>query len=224
MERCKHFVPVEKWNENIARVIKAKLHVTWSPEQIIGRLCQEDHTMLCLKPSIVGCIAGVWEVARSLSFGQKGKRRKSIEERGKFTVGQSISKNPEQVGTRQIFGHWELDTLVSGRGRSKDYVAKFLERKTRLYTAILVPDHTAVSMEKAFGVVASSYPQGIFQTATTDRGKEFACYANLESAHDVQVYFADLFSSWQRGSNENANGLLREFFPKETLPKLQMRI
>nr|WP_229523293.1 IS30 family transposase [Paenibacillus farraposensis] len=55
-----------------------------------------------------------------------------------------------------------------------------------------------------------------FQTATGDRGKEFACYANLEATHDVQIYFADPYSSWQRGSNENANGLLREFFPKGT--------
>jgi IS30 family transposase len=77
-----------------------------------------------------------------------------------------------------------------------------------------MPDRTALSMEIALGVVASPYPQGSFQTATTDRGKELACYASLESVHGIQVYFADPYSSWQRGSNENGNGLLREFFPK----------
>ncbi|EFM08877.1 Integrase catalytic region [Paenibacillus curdlanolyticus YK9] len=77
-----------------------------------------------------------------------------------------------------------------------------------------MPDRTAHSMEVAFGVVASQYPQGTFQTVTTDRGKEFACYLNMEAFHSVKVYFADPYSSWQRGSNENANGLLREFFPK----------
>jgi IS30 family transposase len=79
-----------------------------------------------------------------------------------------------------------------------------------------MPDRTALSMEIAFGVAASQYPAHAFQTATADRGKEFACYTSLEATHGVQVYFADPYSSWQRGSNENANGLLREFFPKGT--------
>jgi IS30 family transposase len=69
-------------------------------------------------------------------------------------------------------------------------------------------------MEIAFGVAASQYPKETFKTATTDRGKEFACYTALENTHGIKVYFADPYSSWQRGSNENANGLLREFFPK----------
>lgn len=79
-----------------------------------------------------------------------------------------------------------------------------------------MPDRTALSMEIALGVAISQYPTGTFLTATADRGKEFACYANLETTHNMHVYFADPFSSWQRGSNENANGLLREFFPKGT--------
>ncbi|CAM4478193.1 Integrase catalytic domain-containing protein [Paenibacillus xylanexedens] len=91
-----------------------------------------------------------------------------------------------------------------------------IERKTRLYTAVLMPDRTALSMEIALGVAISQYPTGTFLTATADRGKEFACYANLETTHSLHVYFADPYSSWQRGSNENANGMLREFFPKGT--------
>lgn len=77
-----------------------------------------------------------------------------------------------------------------------------------------MPDRTALSMEIAFGVAAAQYPAGAFQTATDDRGKEFACYVNLEATHGIQVYFADPYSSWQQGSNENTNVLLREFFPK----------
>lgn len=77
-----------------------------------------------------------------------------------------------------------------------------------------MPDRTSKSFEKAFGIIADSFPKGTFQTATVDRGKEFACYERLESAHDLDIYFADPYSSWQRGTNENANGLLREFFPK----------
>lgn len=89
-----------------------------------------------------------------------------------------------------------------------------MERKTRFYCALKMPDRTAYSMKIAFGVVASQYPQRSFKTATTVRGKEFACYSDLENLYNIQVYFADPYSSWQRGSNENANGLLREFFPK----------
>ncbi|GAC43598.1 transposase and inactivated derivative [Paenibacillus popilliae ATCC 14706] len=104
---------------------------------------------------------------------------------------QAISQRPKEVRSRETFGHWELDTVVSGRGKSKGCVATFVERKTRLYTAILMPDRTALSMEIAFGVAAAQYPTGAFQTATADRGKEFACYASLEATHGVQVYFAD---------------------------------
>ena len=83
-----------------------------------------------------------------------------------------------------------------------------------MYLALKTPDHSAHAMEIAFGVIAGQYPQSTFLTATADRGKEFACYNALENFHGLDVYFADPYSSWQRGSNENGNGLLREFFPK----------
>jgi IS30 family transposase len=144
----------------------------------------------------------------------KGKRRKPLETRGRFLVGTPISQRPKEVRKRESFGLWELDTVVSSRGKSRACAATFIERKTRMYVALKMPDCTAHSMEVAFGVVASQYPQAAFQSATTDRGKEFACYAALENVHDLKVNFADPYSSWQRGSNENGNGLLREFFPK----------
>lgn len=146
----------------------------------------------------------------------KGKRQKPAETRGRFRIGKPIAQRPKEVRSRETFGHWELDTMVSSRGKSKGCIATFIERKTRLYTAVLMPDRTALSMEIALGVAISQYPKGTFLTATADRGKEFACYANVEATHDLDVYFADPYSSWQRGSNENANGLLREFFPKGT--------
>lgn len=146
----------------------------------------------------------------------KGKRQKPAENRGKFAIGRSISDRPQEVRSCETFGHWELGTVVSGRGKSKGCIDTLIERKTHLYTAILMPDRTALSMEIALGVAISQYPTGTFLIAMADRGKEFACYANLETSHDLHVYFADPYSSWQRGSNENANGLLSEFFPKGT--------
>lgn len=87
-----------------------------------------------------------------------------------------------------------LDTILSVRGKSKGCIATFIERKTRLYTAIHMPNPTALSMEIAFEVVATQYLSHAFQTATADRGKEFACYTSLEAIHGVQMYFADPYS------------------------------
>jgi IS30 family transposase len=106
--------------------------------------------------------------------------------------------------------------VVSSRGKRRACVATFAERKTHLYFAMKIPDRTAVSTEKAFGLTVGRFPHGTFQTATVDRGKEFPCYEKLEANHHLDIYFADPYSSWQRGTNENANGLLRKFSPKRT--------
>jgi IS30 family transposase len=139
-----------------------------------------------------------------------------METRGKLHIGKSIANRPKEVRKRERFGDWELDTVVSSRGKSKGCFATFAERKTRRYLAVKIPDQTASSTEQAFGLLSTHFPKGTFQTATVDRGKEFACYEALEKHFGVEVYFADPYSSWQRGTNENANGLLREFFPKGT--------
>ncbi|WP_149096499.1 IS30 family transposase [Paenibacillus terrae] len=215
-QRRRASVPQGKWTEEQAVELKEKLHATWSPEQIVERFRTEGQPTVCCKTIYRWLYAGRLAQADVKVLRHKGKRQQPAEKRGKFAVGKSISERPKEVRSRDTFGHWELDTVVSGRRKSKGCVATFIERKTRLYTAVQMPDRTALSMEIAFGVAASQYPAGAFQTATADRGKEFACYANLETTHDVQIYFADPYSSWQRGSNENANGLLREFFPKGT--------
>lgn len=118
--------------------------------------------------------------------------------------------------SRDEFGHWELDTMVSSRGKSKGCFATFVERKSRLYTAFKIPDRTSDSMDKAINQLFGVLPSGTFKTATTDRGKEFACYQSIQDKLGLTLYFADPYSSWQRGSNENSNGLLREFYPKRT--------
>ena len=83
-----------------------------------------------------------------------------------------------------------------------------------MYLALKMPDRTAHSMEIAFGVITGQYPKSTLLTATSERGKEFACYNALETFHGLNIYFTDPYSSWQQGSYENENGLLREFFPK----------
>lgn len=207
-------IPIGKWTNELAQEVEGRLQQTWSPEQISQRYKTDGNAMVSFKTIYRWLYDGRLTRAKISMLRHKGKRRKPLETRGRFLVGKSIKQRPKEIRSRETFGHWELDTVVSSRGKSKACVATLIERKTRLYTAIKMPDRTALSMEVAVGVAASQYPQGTFQTATTDRGKEFACYASLEFTHNIDVYFADPYSSWQRGSNENGNGLLREFFPK----------
>ncbi|YCI27391.1 IS30 family transposase [Paenibacillus sp. Z6-24] len=103
----------------------------------------------------------------------KGKRRKPPEKRGCSTLGPSIQQRPKEIHSRETFGHWELDTVVFSRGKSKACVASFVERKTRFYQAIKMPNRTAISMEIAFGVLAAQYPKAAIQTATVDRAKNW---------------------------------------------------
>ena len=201
-----------KLDEATRQTVIEKLRATWSPEQIVGRLFDGRIAFSTIYRWIY---SGQIDVPATV-LRQKGKRRKPVETRGRFNVGLSIAKRPRDVRTRETFGHWELDTVVSGRGKSKACIATFVERKSRLYLALPIADRSAASMEGAIHAVHGSFPEGAFKTATTDRGKEFSCHERIRVSLGVPLYFADPYASWQRGSNENANGLLREFFPKGT--------
>jgi len=150
-------VPVGKYDAALAEEINQKLKETWSPEQIAEKRRTEGETFLCFKTIYR------WLYEGRLSAGvhvlrHKGKRQKPIETRGRFLIGTPISKRPKEVRKRTTFGHWELDTMVSCRGKSKACVATFIERKTRFYVALKMPDRTAHSMEVAFGVVFEPIP------------------------------------------------------------------
>ena len=147
---------------------------------------------------------------------RKGNSRNSKETRGKFNIGKSISQRPNHVKKRIEFGHWELDTVVSSRGKSKGCLATFAEMKTRFYIAIKMKDRSKDSMMKAIEQLVKALPKKAFKSFTSDRGKEFACYESVENQLGIDFYFADPYSAWQRGTNENSNGLLREYYPKKT--------
>lgn len=206
--------PQGKWSLELAREIETDFEKTYSPEQIQHSRKAKGLSTVAFKTLYNWLYAGQLSQGNLHVLRHKGKRQKPPETRGRFRIGKSIRQRPKAIRDRDTFGHWELDTVVSSRGKSKACVATFVERKTRFYQAIKMPNRTALSMEIAFGVLAGQYPKSAIQTATADRGKEFACHEALERLHGVEVYFADPYSSWQRGSNENANGLLREFFPK----------
>lgn len=106
--------------------------------------------------------------------------------------------------------------MVSSRGESKGCFSTFVERKSRLYTALKIADRSSGSMLAAISRLYHALPNGALKTDTTDRRKEFTCYSKVEIELGLPLYFADAYSSWQRESNEKSNGLLREFYPKKT--------
>ncbi|SCS68228.1 transposase [Staphylococcus caeli] len=185
----------------------------WSLEQIVGCLFSGKLSFKTIYR---------WINRKLLNFNaitylrQKGKRQHPKETRGEFNVGKLISERLKEVRSRNVFCHWEVDTVVSSRGKSKGCFATFLERKSRYLYCFQMPDRSAKSMEIVIKKLISSLPTGIVKTITVDRGKEFVCYKTIESQFENNIYFADPYSAWQRGTNENSNGLLREFFPKKT--------
>ncbi|MDP9675755.1 IS30 family transposase [Paenibacillus jamilae] len=112
--------------------------------------------MISFKTIYGGIYGGRIAQAHLRVLRHKGKRHTPVEKRGRFLVGKSIRQRPKEVRSRETLGHWELNTVVSSRGKSKACLATLVERKTRLYTAIKMPDRTALSMEIDFGVTICS--------------------------------------------------------------------
>ncbi|MTM66843.1 IS30 family transposase, partial [Turicibacter sanguinis] len=200
----------ETKSEEVIQTIQHYLKLTWSPEQISNTVLKG---VLSFKTIYRWIYDGTILLGDLNCLRQKGKPR---ETRGRFNIGTSIHQRPKEVKNRETFGHWELDTVVSSRGKSKGCLATFVERQTRFYVAVKIDNRSALEMYRAISELYEHFPKDTFKTYTVDRGKEFACYSKVEADLKVPVYFADAYSSWQRGSNENANGLLREFFPKKT--------
>ena len=199
-------------SQAVISYIEEKLLATWSPEQIASTPAPVP------MPSWRTIYR--WLYDRYLLNGnakvlrRKGKSHGVKETRGKFSKGKSIRKRDKNVYRREEAGHWEVDTVVSGQGKSKACFATFAERKTRYYIAVKMPDRKAATMAKTIIQTLSEFPSELVKTITCDRGTEFANWAEIEQALNCDVYFADPYCAWQKGTNENLNGLLREFYPK----------
>jgi len=202
----------------IKTYIEDKLALTWSPEQIAKR--EQGKIDGCPSFSTIYrwihqgfIIQGDMKKLR-----RKGHFKRPQETRGRFNIGKTIKKRPKDVHKRKVVGHWEADTVESGRighqRKSKYCFVTLLERKSRVYIAQLLPDRTQEHVTQAIIEILSQYPQNQVQTITCDRGKEFSGYKEIEEKLNCDMYFADPYCAWQKGSNENSNGLLREFYPK----------
>lgn len=200
------------WNQDVIAYIEEKLKATWSPEQIACTPCELP------MPSWRTIYRWIYEkylVNGNLKvLRRKGKTHGSKDNRGKYAKGKSIRKRDKSVYSRKEAGHWEADTVVSGLGKSKACFVTLAERKTRFYIAMKLPDKKALTVENAIVKLLSVYPPQLVKTITCDRGSEFANWASIEKRLNCDVYFADPYCAWQKGTNENSNGLLREFYPK----------
>ena len=213
-------------NRYLQRVISDKLTIHWSPEQIAGwlkRLYPHDEANYVSHETIY----------RSLFVQARGVLKKELMQylRTKRTIRRSrhaslkrdglgrikdavsIRERPASVEDRAVPGHWEGDLIA---GSKNSYIATLVERHTRYVMLAKVPNKDTQSVVSALIKQAHNLPRELYKSLTWDRGKELADHKRFTLATDIDVYFCDPQSPWQRGSNENTNRLLRQYFPKGT--------
>lgn len=214
-KRCHRTVRVEA---EVKEYIERKLNIQWSPEQIAKRKQGQIERCPCFS-TIYRWIHRKYLIQGDMTkLRRKGKFKRPQETRGRFNIGETIKKRRKEVYKRQSIGHWEADTVESGRvnhkRKSKYCFVTLAERKSRLYLVKLLPDRTSENVTAAIIELLSQFPSHLVKTITCDRGKEFAKYNEIEKALKCDMYFADPYCAWQKGTNENSNGLLREYYPK----------
>jgi IS30 family transposase len=190
----------------------------WSPEQVAGHLSRLGQ----LSISHETIYRYIWRDKESggllyTHLRGAGKRRRkrygSYDSRGRLAGKRLISERPASVEARQQVGHWEIDTVM-GTG-SKDCIVSLVERKTGLVIIGKLGDRTCESLNRRVIRLINRH-DGAFETITSDNGTEFHDYRRIEERTEATFYFARPYHSWERGSNENANGLIRQYLPKGT--------
>jgi transposase, IS30 family len=214
MERRQQTIPrirPERW-----ALVEKLLRQDWSPEQISGRLKKEQKV----------CISHEWIYQYILKDKQTGgdlyrhlrcqkKRRKrygTYDRRGKLPNCRSIEERPAIVNTRKRLGDWEVDTLL-GKGH-KQALVTLTERKSRFTLLGKVPQRNASAVRDQIQRLLLPIQDKV-HTLTSDHGKEFAHHEQIAQLLQLKFYFAHPYAAWERGTNENTNGLLRQYFPKK---------
>ena len=210
----------------LRRVVARKLRLNWSPEQIAGWLKrghpgdeanQVSHETVYRSLFVQARGVLKKELLQHLRFKRtirrsKEARRKGVG-RGQIADMVSISERPASVEDRAVPGHWEGDLLS---GPQNSYIATLVERQTRYVMLVKVANKETQTVVSALIRQARKLPTELYKSLAWDRGKELADHRRFSLATDIDVYFCDPQSPWQRGSNENTNGLLRQYFPKGT--------
>jgi IS30 family transposase len=211
-------------NRELQRIVAVKLKQDWAPQQIAGWLKDEysgnpelwvSHETIyrslfvqargVLKKELIGHLRSKRRIRRSRPATDFGAGR------GQIIDAVSIRQRPAEVEDRAIPGHWEGDLVEGSRGT---YIATLVERQSRFVIIVKVADKRSDVVVAALIKAVRKLPIALRRSLTWDRGTELANHAQFTVATDVQVYFCDPSSPWQRGSNENTNGLLRQYYPK----------
>jgi IS30 family transposase len=201
----------------LRKYVEKKLTDYWSPEQISGRI-RKDQGIHISPLTIYSWIyrnrveGGEYYKYLRQSHRRRRKRRGSEDRRGQMPDRRMIDERPKVVNDRKRIGDWEGDTVEGRKGSG--LIATHVERKTRYTVAVKVADKSAETVTKATMAAMKKLPPEKVKTMTFDNGKEFAGFKELERGLDMRSYFARPYHSWERGTNENTNGLLRQFFPK----------
>jgi len=213
-------------NRALAQLVTNKLRRCWSPEQIAGWLkhahpneesCRVSHETIykslfiqargALKKELLQHLRSQRAIRHSRHANQKGNGK------GQISNAVSIRERPALVEDRAVPGHWEGDLIF---GSHNSQIATLVERHTRYVMLAKVDSKDTETVINALIKQAHKLPSELYQSLTWDRGKEKADHQRFSLATDITVYFCDPQSPWQRGSNENTNGLLRQYFPKGT--------
>jgi IS30 family transposase len=212
-------------HKKLCRLVARKLAAEWSPAQIAGWLTRrytEDPRMQVSAETIYRTLYVQARGALRRELVAHLRRGRSLRHpqgrprpggRGGIVDAVPISARPPESADRAVPGHWEGDLLA---GRDQSYVATLVERSSRLVMLVRVGGKDSATVVEALIRRVRRLPAGLMASLTWDRGSEMARHATFTVATDVAVYFCDPRSPWQRGSNENTNGLLRQYFPKGT--------
>ena len=213
-------------NPELRGVVEEKLEEWWSPQQVVlwlkrtypdNQEMQVSHETIYLSLFVQGKGALRRELTDCLRTGRayrRPKTKRAPSGKGQIVDPVMISESPAEVEDRAVPGHWEGDLLM---GKRQTAIGTLVERHTRYVMLFPLPDgNTAESVRSQLAATVQRLPEHLWQSLTWDQGKEMAQHAQFSIDSGVDVYFCDPRSPWQRGSNENTNGLLRQYFPKGT--------
>ena len=225
LARCHHRQRKLAQNPALWRFVQDCLSLRWSPEQISRTLKRRypNNPMMCVSHETIYTYVYVQsrgalkkELVSYLRQKRKQRRPRSrgVNGRGSIPEMISIDQRPPEVADRTVPGHWEGD-LIMGAGNASA-LGSLVERTTRFLLLVKLRTHDVVSVRKAFTRVMKKLPEHLRLSLTYDQGKEMAEHRLFTNETKIKVYFAHPHSPWERGTNENTNGLVRDFFPKGT--------
>ena len=195
---------------------------SWSPDACVGEAIAngrfERYQMVCTKTLYNYIDLGLLDVKNTdLPIKLRRNTKSTRVKKHKKKLGSSISERPIDINSRTEFGHWEIDTVIGEKSNNDNVLLTILERKTRYAIVLNILSKTANAVMDAFSRLRSLFWEQfsqVFKTITGDNGSEFADLSTIESETDTKVYFTHPYSSFEKGTNERHNGLIRRFIPK----------